>query len=149
MIRTSRILGVASMAYDEKLAERIRRLMAGRRGVTERAMMGGLTFMTASGMFCSASGRGGLLVRVDPLSRNRFLGEDHVEPADIGGRRMTGFIRVTPEGYRTEASLKKWIERGLAAAATRPATKPKGKDKEMNKGARKAKPKPKPAKRGK
>ena len=66
------------MAYDEKLAERIRRLMAGRRGVIERTMMGGLTFMTESGMFCSASGKGGLLVRVDPQSRDKFLGEDHV-----------------------------------------------------------------------
>ena len=57
---------------------------------------------------CSASGKGGLLVRVDPQSRDAFLGEEHVEPADIGGRRMTGFIRVRQEGYRTEAGLKKW-----------------------------------------
>src|SRR5579859_1036940 len=109
-----------SMAYDEKLAERIRRLMAGRRrDVVERKMMGGLTFMTERGMFCSASGKSGLLVRVEPDAREKFLGEDHVQPADIGGRRMTGFLRVAPEGYRTEAGLKKWVERGLAAAATR------------------------------
>jgi TfoX/Sxy family transcriptional regulator of competence genes len=134
---------MVSMAYDEKLAERIRRLMAGRRGVIERKMMGGLTFMTESGMFCSASGKGGLLVRVDPQSRDKFLGEAHVEPADIGGRRMTGFIRVTAEGYRTEAGLKKWVERGLTAAATRPDTKPKG----TNKASRNTTPKPRPAKR--
>ena len=113
------------MAYDEKLAERIRRLMAGRRDVVERKMMGGLTFATESGMFCSASGKGGLLVRVGPDARDKFLGEDHVQPADIGGRRMTGFLRVAPEGYRTEAGLKKWVERGLAAAATRPPAKAK------------------------
>jgi TfoX/Sxy family transcriptional regulator of competence genes len=135
------------MAYDEKLAERIRRLLAGRRGVTERKMMGGLTFMTANGMFCSASGKGGLLVRVDPQSRDKFLGEDHAEPADISGRRMTGFIRVAAEGYRTEAALMKWVERGLAAAATRPDTKPKETNKGTNKATRKAPPKPRPAKR--
>jgi TfoX/Sxy family transcriptional regulator of competence genes len=142
---------MASMAYDEKLAERLRRLMTGRRDVTERTMMGGLTFMTASGMFCSASGKGGLLVRVDPQSRDAFLGEAHVEPADIGGRRMTGFIRVSQEGYRTEAGLKKWVERGLAAAAARPHTKPKGTNKgtrkDASKRARKAPPKSRPAKR--
>jgi TfoX/Sxy family transcriptional regulator of competence genes len=88
-------------------------------------------------MFCSASGKGGLLVRVDPASREKFLGEAHVEPADMGGRRMTGFLRVTPEGYRTEASLNKWIERGLSAAAEKP------------KRSRAAAPKPKRAKRGK
>jgi TfoX/Sxy family transcriptional regulator of competence genes len=130
---------MALMAYDEKLAERIRRLMAGRRGVTERKMMGGLIFMTASGMFCSASGKGGLLVRVDPQSRDKFLGEAHVEPADISGRRMTGFVRVAAEGYRTDADLKKWVERGLTAAATRPDAKPKA--------SRTTTPKPRPAKR--
>ena len=129
------------MAYDEELAERIRHLMKKQRGVTERKMMGGLTFMTPSGMFCSASGKGGLLVRVMPESRDRFLGESHVKPADISGRRMTGFIRVMPEGYRTEAGLKKWVERGLAAAAARPSA--------GSKGARKAAPKSAPAKRGK
>ena len=113
------------MAYDEELAERIRHLMAGRRGIVERTMMGGLTFMTESGMFCSASGKGGLLLRIDPASRDEFLSEDHVAPADIGGRRMTGFVRVAPEGYRTEATLKKWVERGLVAAAARPAAKKK------------------------
>jgi TfoX/Sxy family transcriptional regulator of competence genes len=129
------------MAYDEKLAERIRKLMAGRRGVVERKMMGGLTFMTESGMFCSASGKGGLLVRVDPTTRDSLLREDHAAPADIGGRRMTGFIRVAPEGYRSDASLKKWVERGLLAAASRPAAKPK---KSRAKAAE-----PKRAKRGK
>jgi TfoX/Sxy family transcriptional regulator of competence genes len=113
------------MAYDEQLAERIRQLMKKQRGVTERKMMGGLTFMTASGMFCSASGKGGLLVRVAPESRDRFLAESHVQPADMSGRRMTGFIRIVPEGYRTEAGLKKWVERGLAAAAVRPSAGPK------------------------
>ena len=111
------------MAYDEKLAERIRHLTVGRRDIVEKKMMGGLTFMTEGGMFCSASGKGGLLVRVDPDARDRFLGEDHVKPADIGGRRMTGFVRVAAEGYRTEAALKKWVERGLAGIAARPAAK--------------------------
>jgi len=113
------------MAYDEELAERIRNLMKTQRGVTERKMMGGLTFMTASGMFCSASGKGGLLVRVEPDSRDRFLAERYVQPADMSGRRMTGFIRVMPEGYRTKAGLKKWVERGLAAASARTSAGPK------------------------
>jgi hypothetical protein len=39
--------------------------------------------------------------------RERWLGEAHAQPADIGGRRMTGFIDVTAEGYRTDAGLKK------------------------------------------
>ena len=80
----------------------------------------------ASDVMCgSVSGRGGLLVRVRPDTGERWLGEAHAQPADIGGRRMTGFIRVSPEGYQTDAGLKKWVERGLAAAAARPAQVPK------------------------
>jgi TfoX/Sxy family transcriptional regulator of competence genes len=113
------------MAYDENTAERVRRVLDGRRDIVEKKLMGGLSFMASDVMCCSVSGKGGLLVRVNPETRDRFLGEAHAQPADIGGRRMTGFIRVAPEGYRTEQSLKKWVERGLAAAAARPATVPK------------------------
>jgi hypothetical protein len=35
------------MAYDEKLATRVRRLLSDRTDVTERAMFGGLTFMVS------------------------------------------------------------------------------------------------------
>jgi hypothetical protein len=42
---------------------------------------------------------------------------------EMGGRVMRGFVRVAPEGYRTEAALKKWVERGVNAAAARPAKK--------------------------
>jgi TfoX/Sxy family transcriptional regulator of competence genes len=113
------------MAYDENTAERVRRVLAGRRDIVETKLMGGLSFMASDVMCCSVSGRGGLLVRVNPDTRDRLLGEAHAQPAEIGGRRMTGFIRVAPEGYRTEAALKKWVERGLAAAAARPAVVPK------------------------
>jgi TfoX/Sxy family transcriptional regulator of competence genes len=111
------------MAYDEQLAERVRRILKPRGDVAEKKMMGGLSFMAGGAMCCSASGKGGLLVRVDPKTHEALLGEDHVEPADIAGRRMTGFVRVAAEGYRTDAALKKWVERGLAAAAAQPKEK--------------------------
>jgi hypothetical protein len=38
----------------------------------------------------------------------------------MGRRVMTGFIRVSPEGYRTDTALKKWIARGVAFVATMP-----------------------------
>jgi hypothetical protein len=38
----------------------------------------------------------------------------------MGKRMMTGFVRVAPEGYRTDAALKKWVERGIAFAAANP-----------------------------
>ena len=105
------------MAYDEKTAERVRAALSGRRGVVEKRLMGGLCFMVGGAMACSVSGRGGLLVRIDPAAHERMLAEPHVVAADMRGRMMTGFVRVAPDGYRTEAALRKWVERGIAAAA--------------------------------
>jgi hypothetical protein len=47
---------------------------------------------------------------------------------EMGGRTMSGFVRVAAEGYRTGAALRKWVERGVAAArqAKASATKPRG-----------------------
>ena len=104
------------MAYDETTAERVRKVLAGRRDVIAKKMMGGLAFMTAAGMCCSVSGRGGLLIRAGDDGA-ALLREPHVQPVDMGGRKMTSFVRVMPDGYRTDAALKMWVERGLRAAA--------------------------------
>ena len=109
------------MAYDEKLAERIRKLMAGRRGVVERKMMGGVVFMVRGNMCVTASGRGGILVRVGPEAQARALKEPHVKAVTMAGRSMTGFVRVMPEGYRTAAALRKWVKRGVDHVSTLPA----------------------------
>jgi TfoX/Sxy family transcriptional regulator of competence genes len=106
------------MAYDEKTAERVRDVLSGRRGVVEKKLMGGLCFMVDGSMCCSVSGRGGLLIRVGGEAHERMLAEPHVAPMEMRGRAMTGFVRVAPDGYRTAAALRKWIERGLAAAAS-------------------------------
>ena len=109
------------MAFDEATAERVRKLLRRRRDVAEKKMMGGLCFMIDGAMCCAVSGKGGLLVRVDPSAQERMLGEPQVSPADMRGRMMTGFVRVVPDGYRTDAALKKWIDRGIAGVAARAA----------------------------
>lgn len=117
------------MAYDEQTAARVRKVLAGRRDVVEKKLMGGLCFMTKGGMCCSVSGKGGLLVRVDIEAMDRVLLEPHVAPMEMGGRVMRGFVRVAPDGYRTDAALRKWVERGVNAAEARPAKKARGKTK--------------------
>jgi TfoX/Sxy family transcriptional regulator of competence genes len=44
------------VAYDEKLAARVRVLLADCTDVTERKMFGGLTFMVAGHMCCGVNG---------------------------------------------------------------------------------------------
>jgi TfoX/Sxy family transcriptional regulator of competence genes len=107
------------MAYDERTAQRVRDALGSRADVAEKEMMGGLCFMIGGHMCCSVSGRG-LLVRVGADAYEAVLGEPNVTPMTMGARTMTGFVRVTPEGYRTEASLRRWLRRGTDFVATLP-----------------------------
>src|SRR5581483_4975636 len=115
------------MSYDELTAERVRRLLTGRQDVSETRLMGGLCFMVNGNMCCSVSARGGLLVRVGADGQARALAEPHVAPMVMGGRTATGYVRVGPDGYRTDAALKKWVERGIAFVATLPAKRARAK----------------------
>lgn len=104
------------MAHDEKLAERVREILAERRGVTEKRLMGTLAFMVKGSMCCSV-GRDGLLVRVDAKDREQLLADPLVSPMKLGKRTMKGFVRVAAEGLKTRARLRKWIARGISAGA--------------------------------
>ena len=101
------------MPYDRQAADGIRVLLSDRADVVERKMMGGLVFMVNGHMCVTASGRGGILVRVGPEAQAGVLKEPHVKPMTMAGRSMAGFVRVMPDGYRTAASLRKWVKRGV------------------------------------
>lgn len=61
------------VAYDRDLAEQIRRLTSGADDVSERQMFGGLAFLVNGNMAVGVSGRGGLLVRVDPVAAEAWI----------------------------------------------------------------------------
>jgi TfoX/Sxy family transcriptional regulator of competence genes len=111
------------MAYDEDLAHRIRELLAGRRGITEKKMFGGLAFLVGGNMAIAASGQGGLLVRVDPEESDRLVRTTKATEAVMRGRAMAGWLRVSSEDVRTKAQLSKWVERGSGYARSLPAKK--------------------------
>lgn len=108
------------MAYDEAAAERVRRLLSGRRGLVEKKMMGAICFMLNGTMCCGVTGSA-LLVRVGREAYAQMLARPHVRPMEIAGRRPTGFVLVDPAGYRSAAALAAWVKRGVDFAATLPA----------------------------
>src|SRR5579884_872767 len=101
------------MAYDEALADRIRALLGGRAGLTEKKMFGGLAFLVGGNMAVAASGRGGLLVRVDPEQSDELVATTPAEPMEMRGREMTGWLRVDTADVSDEAALAEWVERGV------------------------------------
>ncbi|MGZ8632017.1 MAG: TfoX/Sxy family protein [Actinomycetota bacterium] len=109
------------MAYDEHLAARVRALLEGEAGLTEKKMFGGLAFLIGGNMAVAASGQGGLLVRADPETSDRLLTSTGVRPMEMRGRQMRGWLRVDDEGVRTKRQLERWVRVGEAYARTLPA----------------------------
>jgi TfoX/Sxy family transcriptional regulator of competence genes len=111
------------MAYDEDLANRIRELIAAEDGLVEKKMFGGLAFLIGGHMSVGVSGKGGLMVRVDPAQTDALLAKPHARPFEMRGREMQGWVRVDAEGVRTKRQLEPWVRRGVAHARALP---PKG-----------------------
>ena len=95
------------MAYDEALADKVRKLMAGEPGRTEKRMFGGLAMLLNGNMAVAIRGRGGLMIRVDPDESDALLDEaggvdrGHAGAADAGLDR--GRVRGRRQGARSEA----------------------------------------------
>jgi len=105
------------MAYDENLADRIRRALEPRSGVAEKKMFGGLAFLLEGRMFIGIA-KDELMVRVGPEGYEAALAEPHVRPMDFTGRPMNGYVFVGRNGCRTDDAVKKWIERAATFVAT-------------------------------
>ena len=108
------------MAYDEKLAERVRGALKGRRGVSERKMFGGLAFLVRGNMACGIVGDE-LMVRVGPAAYAKSLARRHAREMDFTGRALQGMVYVAPPGLRTAQALRGWVDRGVDFARSLPA----------------------------
>jgi hypothetical protein len=132
------------MAYDPHLAERLRSLLKARRGVTEKAMFGGLAFLLHGKMFCGILGSE-LLARVGPDAHDTAMARPHVRIMDFTGRPMRGYVFVGPAAIATAAQLQRWVNECQAHAATLPdkASKtPKGSGGRSTRVAAGARPRP-------
>ena len=110
------------MAYNERLAERVRAELAGRRGLAERRMFGGLAFLL-DGKMCAGVLGDELIVRCGAERYAESLKSPHAREMDFTGRPMTGMVYVSPAGVSRGAALRRWIELGIAGAEAAPSSK--------------------------
>ena len=110
------------MAYDEALAERVRRALTGRADLSQRKMFGGIAYMLGGNMFCGIV-KDQLMVRVGPERYDDALSRPHARPMDFTGRAMKGMVYIGPEGLSSDTDLAGWVRRGVEFAATFPPKK--------------------------
>jgi TfoX/Sxy family transcriptional regulator of competence genes len=96
------------MAYDLALADRIRPLLNGRKGVTEKQMFGGLAFLRDGKMFVGIV-KDELMARVGKADHAEWVRKKGARIMDFSGRPMAGYIFVKSEGL-VGRELARWIE---------------------------------------
>jgi hypothetical protein len=111
------------VAYDHDLADRLREILAGESGVVEKAMFGGLAFMVAGHLAVSASGRGGLLLRVDPARTAALVRDPRASRFVMRGREMDGWLHLDIDAAAADEELARWVGHGVGYARSLP---PKG-----------------------
>lgn len=110
------------MAYDEHLAERVRRLLKENPGVSEKKMFGGLAFMLGSHMCCGVL-QDKLVLRLGAEQARAALRGKQVREMDFTGRPLTGYVFVQSGGLRSEAALRRWLDQACAFVKLLPTRK--------------------------
>ena len=111
------------MAFDEKLAARLRKQLMGR-NAQEKQMFGGVAFLVRGSMCVGVHGDE-LIVRLDPAATDAALAKAHTRRFDLTGRPMKGWILVQPKGLATEAALGAWVKTALEYVESLPASRAK------------------------
>ena len=107
------------MAYNEKLAERIRNKLHNMAGFKERKMFGGVCFLLHGNMACGII-NDDVIVRVGKETYETALALPHTRKFDITGKAMTGWVMVSPEGHRSDEALAAWLQKGIDVSTSLP-----------------------------
>lgn len=107
------------MAFDEGLAQRIREVLDDDPNVVEKRMFGGLAFLYGGNMSVGVV-KEEMIVRVHPEKFAEYCSHSHARPMDFTGKKMTGWITVSPSGVESEEELREWVQRSLAYVTTLP-----------------------------
>jgi TfoX/Sxy family transcriptional regulator of competence genes len=113
------------MAYNEKLADRTREIIAlTQRKVEEKKMFGGLCFMVNDKM-CVGVEKERLMVRLDPAIFDEVMEKEGCKPMDFTGRIMKGYVFVDVAALNTKMKLEYWLKLALAYNKVAKASKKK------------------------
>lgn len=107
------------MAFDENLANRVRAVLAGQSGITEKRMFGGLAFLAQGNMSVGVH-RSELIVRIEPSETENALKQPGVRIFDITGRPMKGWLLVSAEVLSPGKALTAWVTRAVSYARSLP-----------------------------
>ena len=105
------------MAYNEVLAGKIRKALAGKKRVKEQRMFGGLAFMV-NGKMCITIRDDRLMCRVDPAIHDRLLKQKDCHTVPMRGREYKGYLHVDGACFDKKTERNFWLKLALEYNAT-------------------------------
>lgn len=96
------------MAYNEKLANRIRESLVHLNDIEEKEMFGGICFMV-NGKMCIGVVKEEMMCRINPELDETVLEMHGCRPMDFTGKRMKGYVFVSDEGIKTKKQFDYFI----------------------------------------
>lgn len=114
------------MAFNEKLNDRIREVMAYLPNVEEKYMFGGCCYML-NGKMCVGVVKDEMMCRIDPEVYDEALHQEGCREMVFTGKPMKGYVFVNEAGMRTQSKFDYWINLCLAFNSKAKASKKKKK----------------------
>lgn len=99
------------MAYNEKLANKVREALVQVPNIEEKKMFSGITFMV-DGKMCISIGNDRMMCRIDPVLHKASIEKKGCRTVIMKGRELKGWVYISEEGMKTEKDFDYWI--GLA-----------------------------------
>jgi TfoX/Sxy family transcriptional regulator of competence genes len=101
------------MAYDEKLADRVREIISLRaKKIEEKKMFGGLCFMVNDKM-CVGVETERLMVRFDPALNDELMKKEGCKPMNFTNKIMKGYAFLDIDALNTNRKLEYWVNIAL------------------------------------
>jgi len=114
------------MAYNEKLADRVKQILKSRKiNHSEKKMFGGLCFLVDDKMLMGVE-KERLMVRIDQEDEPKAMKKKGAKPMDFTGRIMKGYLFVDDKAVDKDIDLEYWVDLCLKYNPKAKSSKKKG-----------------------
>jgi TfoX/Sxy family transcriptional regulator of competence genes len=115
------------MAYNKKLADRIRERLVELPNIEEKEMMGGLVFMF-NGKMCIGVIKDEMMCRIDPEIHENEVEKTGCRSMDFTKRPMKGYVLIEESGMNSRSDFEHWIQLSLDFNKNAKASRKKNKN---------------------
>lgn len=110
------------MPRDPGLEDLVHSALGNLPGLTGKAMFGGWAFLLNGHLLCGVR-RGSIMLRVGSDNEAWALEITGVVPVVMRGRRMSGYVRATPEAYVDDMLRQRLLDAALTFTRSLPKKK--------------------------